>query len=149
MPTLINFDSDWQSSSLKMKKQFFRVKQLADQRFSRSVCYVVFLYMHVHVFQSACVENFCDSSGFIGASRYVRHWLLCEVYLKLIRLSKYIFVICGEWKIVADKLEFYSMSWVIHCCLVLLRTMNSMEQSSSLKFVLQCILSDHTVEGGV
>ncbi|XP_021935653.1 rho GTPase-activating protein 44-like isoform X3 [Zootermopsis nevadensis] len=37
MPTLIHVDSDWwQNSSLKMKKQFFRVKQLADQRFSRA-----------------------------------------------------------------------------------------------------------------
>jgi hypothetical protein len=73
MPTLIHFDSDWQSSSLRMKKQFFRVKQLADQRFSRSVYYVVFLYMHFHTLQNAYVVNVCDNGRFIDVSRYGRY----------------------------------------------------------------------------
>ncbi|PNF26550.1 hypothetical protein B7P43_G13261 [Cryptotermes secundus] len=36
MPSFVHFDRDLQSSGLKMKKQFFRVKQLADQHFSRA-----------------------------------------------------------------------------------------------------------------
>lgn len=36
MPSFVHFDTDIQSSGLKMKKQLFRVKQLADQRFARA-----------------------------------------------------------------------------------------------------------------
>jgi hypothetical protein len=46
---------------IKMKKQFFRVKQLADQRFARWVDHKVFVYMHVPTFQNAhCSECLCQ-----------------------------------------------------------------------------------------
>jgi hypothetical protein len=49
MPSFVHFDRDLQSSGLKMKKQFFRVKQLADQHFSRWVNRKEHIYVRVYI----------------------------------------------------------------------------------------------------
>lgn len=58
MPSFIHFDTDLQSSGPKMKKQFFRVKQLADQRFARWVNHKVYVYMYVPTLQNAYCSEF-------------------------------------------------------------------------------------------